>query len=182
MFSTQHVLFSMDANASHLAERVVREATTAGVFLHFAFAGLTPWLQPLDAYCCAAVKHAARHKLEQCQLTSPTNAINTLQMCEIICKAAQVTLTHKTWAHAFTGCGFGEQQRSLGKRVRRRLAWPDGPPVVPSTLLSLQQLPKVLTERKRLPISWLFHLNDRAVGSAQAATTETGEPAASARR
>jgi len=112
MFSTQPVLFSIDANASHLAERVVREATTAGVFLHFAFTGLTPWLQPLDAYCCAAVKHAARHKLEQCQLTSPTNAINTLQMCEIICKAAQVTLTHKTWAHAFTGCGFGEQQRS----------------------------------------------------------------------
>ena len=180
MFPTRHILFSMDANPSHLTDRVVRAAATAGVFLHFVPAGLTPWLQPLDAYCFAALKHAVRHQFEQRQLTSAIGAVSTLQMCEIICEADQATLTQKSWAHAFRGCGFGEQQRSLGKRLRRRLAWPDSSPVVPSSLPSLQQLQKVLTDRKRLPIGWLFHLCNEAAGAAQAATTEAGEPAASA--
>ena len=155
---TCHILFSMDACPVHMTPRVVRAVAAAGLFLHFVPAGMTAWLQPLDAYCFSALKTAVRQGYEQRLLQSETGDVETCQMCQIICKAVTLVLLGKSWTHAFRGCGFGGDQSFLGGRVRRRLDWPGGPPPVSSDLPSLRQLQHVFIQGRQIPIGWLFNL------------------------
>ena len=101
---------------------------------------MTGQLQPFDAHVLGPLKQQLRSAYEDAQLRSASGEVSTVELCLELARMVIALLQGRTWTHAFRGCGFGGQQLGVGKRVRHRLQWPDGPPAVHVELPSLPEL------------------------------------------
>ena len=153
-----HPLLQLDCSPVHATERVARAAARNGFFLHFVPANMTGSLQPLDAYVFSNFKRVIREEFEEERLKSLTAHVSPRAVLLLTFRAVKLTIQRSAWSHAFLGCGFGGDQLQLGQRLRRRLEWPDGCPTVASDLPSLEELQRIWTRNRIIPIGWLFHL------------------------
>ena len=148
----------MDCSPVHATQRVVRAAALNKIHLVFIAAHMTSVLQPLDVYAFSILKKRLGDAYEDLGHASADGGVSTLSVLCEFCKISEDLLFNKSWLHAFRGCGFGDQQKSLGKRARRHLGHSCESFTETSELPTLQQLHDAWFGRRLIPLGWLFHL------------------------
>lgn len=151
-------LWLIDCAPVHSTPEVVRAIARAGIYVVYIPAGMTSYLQPLDVYVFSQLKKNMRESFERVSLRTTQGTVSTVQVLCLTFLAIRAVVQHRTWRHAFVGCGFGENQRLLGQRLRRRLDWVDAVPPVSGDLPTLAQLQSIFPGSRAIPLGWLFHL------------------------
>jgi len=153
-----HCLFLVDCSPVHCTEKVCRAAARAGVHLHFVPGNMTGALQPLDVYVFSQFKKLLRAKYEAACVESASGEATYIDVVRMTFACVDEVLRGQPWREAFRGCGFGDAQRGLGKRLRRRLQWIDSTPIAGADLPRLEELRLVWHSGREIPIGWLFNL------------------------
>jgi len=151
-------LLLLDCSPVHATERVARAAARQKLLLHYVPASMTSVLQPLDVYVFAGFKRLLRRGYEEELLRSPDGFVKNIDILRIVFRVAGTYLYKTSWKYAFRGCGFGDQQKHLGRRVRMYLKYQDSEPLAGNDLPSLADLRSVWHYSRALPLGWLFHL------------------------
>lgn len=153
-----HVVLLLDCCPVHASRKVVAAAGRLGFRLVMVPASMTGILQPLDAYAFAGLKKRHRDCVLDESMRNQSGALSVVTHCAKLLATVHSFISSGSWARAFRGCGFGDEQKGLGGRARAKLQWPVGPPEVGRELPSLGDLQAVWLRGKELPIDHLFRL------------------------
>lgn len=161
--NTQVVLL-VDAARIHYTPEVLRACRTARFWLIVVPAQMTFLLQPLDTHAFAIYKTRLQCAYQRARIgsLSANGDISIAEFLPCIDHAIRSTLEARPWAAAFDSDGFGNRQRSLGGRVKRRLQL-SADPDVPSTRPTDAQLSTCFPRRTRPDFALLWSLFDEPV-------------------
>jgi len=159
--ATTQVMLIVDAARIHYTPEVLRACRAARFWLIVVPAQMTFLLQPLDTHAFALYKTHLQRAYQRARIGSLSinGDISIAEFLPCIDHAIQSALEARPWAAAFDSDGFGDRQRSLGGRVKRRLQL-SADPEVPSTRPTDAQLLSCFPRRTRPDFALLWSLFD----------------------
>ena len=147
----QPVLF-LDAYRAHYNQRVVAACHAAGVWPIFVPAKLTWLLQPLDTHAFFAYKLRLMAEYQRRRAETADGQLNVREFLPCVYDAIRFVLQARRWDVAFDADGIGRRQAALSTYAQRQLQL-EGPPDVPSTQPSEEQLRLCLPARARANVA-----------------------------
>ena len=154
---THRVILFMDVWRAHLQKHVLRTCGKYGFWPCFIPAKLTWALQPCDTHLFAQYKDKLALECQRRLVGSANGQRTWAVVIESLREVVREVMENKSWAKAFEDNGLTPGQLHVSDRVRMKLGWDAGIPVVGHGLPELHHLSSVMPGNTIIPVEELFH-------------------------
>ena len=142
-------LLIMDTARIHLAPLALRALSRANIWTVLVPPSMTFLLQPLDTDIFALLKAAIQNEYQNARVASGVASPSVVTLATCVATGIQNVLCAREWGRAFARNGYGDQQRTLGDRVKTALQYAQAP-ILLGALPSDDQLRVCLPRRSRV--------------------------------